>query len=464
MKKFLTFLLLCGGLFAQTIPPGAGVYSLTPGSGGGGGGSGTVTSVSVTTANGVSGSVATATTTPAITLTLGAIVPTTVNGNTFTTGSYTLTGTAGKTLTFSNSLILAGTDGSTLNIGTGGTLGTAAFVTLGANVGTWLATPSSSNLATAMTDKTGTGVLVFGTSPSFTTSILTGSTTFALLNATATTVNAFGAATALNIGATATGIGVTSSSTTNLNLPASTTGVSTLRLAHGSAPTSPVNGDLWSTTSGFFGRVNGSTVGPFGAGASLTSTLVGYGDGSNALTGEAAFSYNATTNIVTAGGVSLGAGNETSSIGALVDSDGVTPLNNIVETTAAGTAYTLTTSYAALDFGTTDPVIVLPNKGTYTIQAWVQATLVSATTTTQSVSFKMRRTNNTAADLGDISSAPLPVATVGTEIGPSCVMISTKYTTTNTNDSLTIQGLLSASLGAGTCTITAAHITAIRAY
>ena len=40
---------------------------------------GTVTSVSVTTANGVSGTVATSTTTPAISLTLGAIVPTSVN-------------------------------------------------------------------------------------------------------------------------------------------------------------------------------------------------------------------------------------------------------------------------------------------------------------------------------------------------------------------------------------------------
>lgn len=78
------------------------------------GGAGTVTSVSVTTANGVSGSVATATTTPAITLTLGAITPTTVNGNTITTGTGTLTLAASKTLTASNTLILAGTDGTTM--------------------------------------------------------------------------------------------------------------------------------------------------------------------------------------------------------------------------------------------------------------------------------------------------------------------------------------------------------------
>jgi hypothetical protein len=47
--------------------------------------------------------------------------------------------------------------------------------------------------------------------------------------------------------------------------PTSTAGASA-RLPHGTAPTSPVNGDLWSTTSGFYGQVNGSTVGPFGAG------------------------------------------------------------------------------------------------------------------------------------------------------------------------------------------------------
>lgn len=42
---------------------------------------------------------------------------------------------------------------------------------LGAGVATFLETPSSANLASALTDKTGTGVAVFGTSPGFTTAI-----------------------------------------------------------------------------------------------------------------------------------------------------------------------------------------------------------------------------------------------------------------------------------------------------
>ena len=42
----------------------------------------------------------------------------------------------------------------------------------------------------------------------------------------------------------------------------SATGSSGLNVPHGAAPTSPVNGDVWTTTAGLFVRVNGSTVGP----------------------------------------------------------------------------------------------------------------------------------------------------------------------------------------------------------
>lgn len=57
-------------------------------------------------------------------------------------------------------------------------------------------------------------------------------------------------------------IGTTTSSTTTLNLPLGATGVSPLRIAHGVAPTSPVNGDIWTTTAGLFYQINGVTKGP----------------------------------------------------------------------------------------------------------------------------------------------------------------------------------------------------------
>lgn len=47
--------------------------------------------------------------------------------------------------------------------------------------------------------------------------------------------------------------------------PATTTSIPSIRLPHGTAPSSPTNGDIWTTTSGLFARINGSTVGPFTA-------------------------------------------------------------------------------------------------------------------------------------------------------------------------------------------------------
>lgn len=47
---------------------------------------------------------------------------------------------------------------------------------------------------------------------------------------------------------------------------ASTTAGAGLRLPHGTAPTSPVDGAIWTTTAGLYVQVNGSTVGPIGTG------------------------------------------------------------------------------------------------------------------------------------------------------------------------------------------------------
>lgn len=47
-----------------------------------------------------------------------------------------------------------------------------------------------------------------------------------------------------------------------MSLQASTTGQAPFRIAHGTAPSSPVDGDIWTTTAGLYVRINGSTVGP----------------------------------------------------------------------------------------------------------------------------------------------------------------------------------------------------------
>ena len=108
------------------------------------------------------------------------------------------TGSAGAFVTFNGAL---GTPSAgTLTNATGLPI-SSGVSGLGTGVATFLGTPSSANLISAITDETGSGALVFGTSPAITTSLTTPSTTFALVNTTATTVNFAGAATTVSIGA-----------------------------------------------------------------------------------------------------------------------------------------------------------------------------------------------------------------------------------------------------------------------
>ena len=72
--------------------------------------------------------------------------------------------TSGGPISTSGTITLAGT----LAVANGGT----GITSLGAGVATFLGTPSSANLASAVTDETGTGALVFATSPTLTTPAL----------------------------------------------------------------------------------------------------------------------------------------------------------------------------------------------------------------------------------------------------------------------------------------------------
>ncbi len=172
-------------------------------------------------------------------VTLGTVATGTWNASTIATnkGGTGLTSftTNGAVYATSTSALTTGT----LPVASGGT----GITSFGSGIATWLGTPSSANLAAAITDETGSGALVFGTSPVFTTSITTGSTTFSVFNTTATTVNAFGAATSLTIGAT--------SGTTVVRTP-------TFRIGNTSATIDSANGTLSFTP--------GNIVGPLFSG------------------------------------------------------------------------------------------------------------------------------------------------------------------------------------------------------
>jgi hypothetical protein len=91
-----------------------------------------------------------------------------VNGG---TGTTTSTGTGSVVLNTSPTLITPalGTPSSATLTNASGLPIASGVSGLGTGVASFLATPTSSNLASAISDETGSGALVFGTSPSFTT-------------------------------------------------------------------------------------------------------------------------------------------------------------------------------------------------------------------------------------------------------------------------------------------------------
>ena len=106
-------------------------------------------------------------------------------GGTGTVNGITLTGT----VTTSGSLTLGGTlSGVSLTTQVSGTLpvanGGTGITSFGTGVATFLGTPSSANLAAAVTDETGTGALVFATSPALVTPVLGTPTSGTLSNCT----------------------------------------------------------------------------------------------------------------------------------------------------------------------------------------------------------------------------------------------------------------------------------------
>lgn len=103
------------------------------------------------TANTGTGAVARAAGPTFTTPTLGAATATTINGNTFTTGTYTLTGQAGKTLTFNGSITLTGTDAQTYTFPT-----------------------TTATIARTDALQTFTGVQTFSSAPVLSTNTLTG--------------------------------------------------------------------------------------------------------------------------------------------------------------------------------------------------------------------------------------------------------------------------------------------------
>lgn len=286
----------------------------------------------------------TAATTAAAALTsLGAYPASNPSGYTTNTGTVTSvagTGTVNGislsgTVTTSGNLTLGGTlsgvslttqVSNTLPVANGGT----GITSLGAGVATFLNTPSSANLAAAVTDETGSGALVFATSPTFVTPALGTPTSGNLASCTFPTLNqnTTGSAGTLTTGRTIAITGDLTYTSGSFNGSANVTGTGTLANSGVVAGAYGANNSIPSITVDAKGRVTAaSTVTPSGTYAISVS-------GSSASTTGNAATATVLQTARTIGGVSFNGS-------ANINLPGVNTAGNQATT---GSAATLTTA------------------------------------------------------------------------------------------------------------------------
>lgn len=132
---------------------------------------------------------------------------------------------------------------------------------------------------------------------------------------------------------------------------------------------------------------------------------------------------------------------------------------------AAGTGYSLDATPQLLNFGTTDPSLVITAPGTYLLFARVRVDYAAATfVAVRTVSLLLRRTNNTAANITNaVAGFKTPLsASALTYTAGMFELAPVVYVTSNSTDIIQAWGSIDVAPGAGTIDAVEASIVAVR--
>lgn len=132
----------------------------------------------------------------------------------------------------------------------------------------------------------------------------------------------------------------------------------------------------------------------------------------------------------------------------------------------AGTAATLPTTSALLNFGTTDPSLTLTGAGTWLLFASAVVEFAAWKSTSKTVTLKIRRTNNTAADVTNATvtvTLPDTAAAAVTYTAYTLDLPAVEYTNSGAGDILELWGAVSAAASvSGDMTVSAASLVAVK--
>lgn len=184
-----------------------------------------------------------------------------------------------------------------------------------------------------------------------------------------------------------------------------TTSTASITLPHGVAPSSPINGDIWTTTTSVYARVNGSTVDLGGSGdvtkvGTPADDQVGVWTGDGTIEGTSGLTYNGSTLSVTGAVSATGAVSGSNLSGTNTGDQTITLTGDV---TGSGTgSFATTIASGAVDIamlsatGTADSMSVLYGNNTWRVPSTPLIT-VSGTTLTLDNTYNGKIINATNA-------------------------------------------------------------------